>query len=183
MKKLILAGLAVAMLAVPAAASASVDVDPATGNGFVGKGDVQYTFGGLNNTQIQGLAQSVKFTSQTSESYNAVCTWTTGEGTRGEKTHDVSHKSSTEVLSSIATEARQVKGQKQITGFNLNGYGAKSEDGIVPVVGAPCPGNEGHEGVWTSVEQTDSTGPSLFVSATGYPSTLLVSPPVVAPTV
>ena len=42
-------------LGAASSASASVKFDPATGTGFVGKGDVQTVLGGLNNNDIQNL--------------------------------------------------------------------------------------------------------------------------------
>ena len=51
----------VATLALGAtAASASVNVDPATGSGFIGKGDVQLAYG-WNNATLQTNASSVGF--------------------------------------------------------------------------------------------------------------------------
>jgi hypothetical protein len=48
--------------------------------------------------------------------------------------------------------------QSQITGFILKGFtnGVK-EVGTAPVVGAGCPGNEGHDGVWSSVLEGTTT--------------------------
>jgi hypothetical protein len=187
MRKFILTGMAVAMLAVPAAASASVTLDKKddgsfAGTGFVGKGDVQYTFGWANKA-LQDNAKGVTFSYKATDNYEAVCTWTTGEGTRGEKTHNISHTTTTAVNSAVDNDPRQVKGQKQFTGFNLKGFGATTEEGIVPVVDAPCMGNEGHEGVWSSVTPTDSTPGALHVASPTNASTPLVSPPVVIPTV
>ena len=59
MKKLILGVIAVAMLAIPTAAIASVAVD--NGVGFVGKGDVQTALG-WNNAAFDKGAGSLKFT-------------------------------------------------------------------------------------------------------------------------
>ena len=64
MRKFIIAGMALAMLAVPAAASASVNVDD-SGTGFVGKGDVQDALGLANDAAMQDPVQEgngVKFT-------------------------------------------------------------------------------------------------------------------------
>jgi len=63
-KQFIIAGTAVAMLVAPSIASASVTYDPATGTGFVGKGDVQSAYG-INNGTLQDALkkdpQAVKF--------------------------------------------------------------------------------------------------------------------------
>jgi hypothetical protein len=61
-KRIAPAIVAIAALAVPAAASASVTVDPVTGIGFVGKGEVQTAFG-WNNDVLQKNAFNVTFKS------------------------------------------------------------------------------------------------------------------------
>lgn len=133
-------------------------LDPADGTGFVGKGEVQTPFG-WNNAKLQANAAGVSFTYEVSDSYTAVCTWITGEGTRGQKTHNVDHRTSTSVASSVAYDARV---KSQITGFTLKGFGATTTTGAVPEVGGTCPGNPGTDGTWTSVTQTGSTG-GLYV--------------------
>lgn len=151
---------AVAAATISSAALALVTFDPATGTGFVGKGDVQLAYG-WNNKQLQDNAGGVGFVYDQTTSYTAVCTWTTGEGTRGERTHNVDHNTSTAVLSSVAYEARKNSNGKDgsITGFFLNGFGATTTTGgEAPVVGASCHGNEGHDGVWSSVSDGTSTG-------------------------
>jgi hypothetical protein len=174
-KIILLLMVALAALALSATAAFAYTGDPATGKGFVGKGEVQTAFN-WNNDKLQKNAGGVSFSYITTDNYSAVCTWTTGEGTRGEKTHDVSHTTTTQVNDEIAYEARQVKGQKQITGFNLTGLGATSETGTVPVVGGACPGNEGTDGTWSSVTQTGSTG-GLYVNSPGLTSILLTPTP------
>ena len=151
---------AVAAATISTAALALVTFDPATGTGFVGKGDVQLAFG-WNNKQLQDNAGGVGFVYNQTTSYTGVCTWTTGEGTRGERTHNVDHTTSTAVLSTIGYEARKNSSGKDgsITGFFLIGNGATTTTGgEAPVVGAPCHGNEGHDGVWSSVSEGTSTG-------------------------
>jgi hypothetical protein len=134
--------------------------------GFVGKGDVQIPFG-LNNQTSQADIQSlgagayVFFTEQTS-TYEAVCEWVTGEGTRGEKTHTIEIPSHTAVTSAIASDARKTG---QFTGFNLFGLGETTTQGEVPVVGGVCPG-AGTDGTWISVTLVSSTLPQLFVTRT-----------------
>jgi len=160
---------AAALLASTSYAFASVTLDTATGTGFVGKGDVQLAFG-WNNQQLQKNASGVTFKYEATDNYEAVCTWTTGEGTRGEKTHNVGHTTSIGVSSSVAFDARV---KTQITGFNLSGFGTKTEFGTVPVVGAACPGNEGTDGTWSSVTLTGSTG-GLYVT---YGSNSVLLPP------
>ena len=58
-----IAGTTLLGLSVANAASASVQVDPATGAGFVGKGDVQTAFGWSNKT-LQDNATSVRFSTE-----------------------------------------------------------------------------------------------------------------------
>lgn len=151
-----------ASLALAAPASAAVTFDPATGTGFVGKGDVQTAFV-WNNQQLQKNASGVTFSYESENTYDGVCQWVTGEGKRGEKTHTVSHKVSTGVASSIAYDLRV---KNQITGFNLTGLGSTTSSGSVPEVGGPCMGNEGHGGTWSSVVQTGSSG-GLYVGYQG----------------
>jgi hypothetical protein len=162
MRKIAIAAAAAAAT-ISSAALALVTVD-ANGYGFVGKGDVQLAFG-WNNAAAQRNAQAVSFHMQSSASYEAVCTFTTGEGTRGERVHNVTHNRSTSVLSSIASDPRKTG---QWTGYNLNGFGATTTSGDpVPVVDGPCMGNNGHDGVWSSVTELGSSGTGLFVSYNG----------------
>jgi hypothetical protein len=160
-RKLTLAAAA-AFAVVSTAAFATVTFDPATGTGFVGKGDVQLALG-WNNAQLQGNAKGATFSYNTSTDYSAVCTWTTGEGTRGEKTHDVTHNTTTSVTDSVGYNARV---HAQIDGFNLTGFGATTSTGDVPVVGGPCPGNAGTDGTWSSVTAGATTG-GLYVNYGG----------------
>jgi hypothetical protein len=144
------------MLAGALVGLAAVTFDPTTGSGFVGKGDVQLAFG-WNNAQLQQNASGLTFEYKTANTYSAVCTWVTGEGTRGEQTHNVTHTKTFGVNGNIASEPRV---RNQITGFNLTGYIGTPEQtvGTLPVVGGACPGNQGHGGTWTSVTQTGITG-------------------------
>jgi hypothetical protein len=143
-------------------ANSLVTLDPSNGTGFVGKGDVQLAFG-WNNAQLQKNAGGLSFTYATEDSYSAVCEWITGEGTRGQKTHDVTHVRTSSVTSQIAYDARV---RTQITGFMLRGIESTTEEGSVPEVDGQCPGNEGTDGVWVSVEQTGSSG-GLYVNFGG----------------
>lgn len=164
MRKTTLAGAAAAAFAATLAfatpASAAATLDPTTGIGFVGKGDVQTAFA-WNNKQLQANASGVTFTFESTDNYTAVCTFVTGEGTRGERTHNVDHKTKTSVSSSIAYDTRV---KNQITGFNLNGFGSTTTSGTLPVVDGPCMGNEGHDGTWSSVTHVSSTGANLYVN-------------------
>lgn len=146
-----------------ATALAAVTFDAATGTGFVGKGDVQDAFG-WNNAELQTNAGGVTFSYEATAYYAAVCTWTTGEGTRGQKTHNVSHSTGMSVTSEVASSLRRNR-QQIVTGFDLTGYGNSfTESGTIPVVGGPCPGNPGHEGIWTSVTQLEGGEGGLYVN-------------------
>ena len=72
-KQLKFAGLALALAS--SSALASVTFDPVTGIGFVGKGDVQYTFG-LNNHAMQAASPTTQFrwTSSVVSEQSWVCT-------------------------------------------------------------------------------------------------------------
>jgi hypothetical protein len=158
--------LAAALFAVTAFANASVSFDPVTGTGFVGKGDVQLAFG-WNNAQLQANAAGLGFSYQVRQDYVAVCTWTTGEGHNGEKTHNVSHTLKYDAGSTINYDART---RNQITGFFLTGYPTGSSEvsvGTEPRVGDPCPGNEGTDGTWSSVTPVGGGVDGLFVSYGG----------------
>jgi len=146
------------------AASAAVTFDAGTGQGFVGKGDVQTALG-WNNSKLQANAAAVSFTYDATDTYAAVCTWTTGAGTRGEKTHNVSIPRHSRVESAVAYDART---HKQIDGFILTGFGATTVEGTVPVVGGACVSEEGNgnDGTWTAVTLQDSTG-ALYVNYGG----------------
>jgi hypothetical protein len=172
MKKLYLAiALALATMVVTAgAAFAIVTFDPESGTGFVGKGDVQLAFG-WNDKQLQQNASSVTFSYDATENYEAVCTFITGEGTRGEKTHNVARERSSQVNSVIEYEKRTNPNSK-ITGFRLTGLGTTTESGEVPVVGGTCPGGGPEDGTWTSVTLVSSSG-GLFVHFPGKDSVLL----------
>lgn len=155
---------AAGLLAASSYAISAVTFDAGTGTGFVGKGDVQLAFG-WNNAQLQANAGGISFKYDLSEDYTAVCTFTTGEGTRGQRTHNVKHKTSTMVSSAISYDARS---RNQITGFTLKGIGSTIEIVPVPVLGGECPGNEGHTGTWSSVNKVEGseTG-GLYVSYGG----------------
>lgn len=152
MKKMVWAAAAATAL-IASAASAAVIFDSATGTGFVGKGDVQILYG-LNNAQFQNNVSGISFGYDTTDTYDVTCEWDTG--TRNVVHHIVSHPTHTSVTSSVAYDPRQVKGQKQITGFNLTGFGGTISDGTVPTVGGSCVG--GADGLITAVDLVSSDG-------------------------
>ena len=95
--------------------SMAVTVDPATGTGFVGKGDVQLVFG-WNNKALQDNVGSVQFrlASETVTEVSWICTNSNNEN---EQPRSRTTTSSVQgVVSSIARE------RNQFTGFNLLGF-------------------------------------------------------------
>ena len=165
MRKLTLAA-ALAAATISTAAFASVTFDPATGLGWVGKGDVQLAFG-WNNQAAQANAKAVSFSYNATDTYDVGCEWSTG--TNHVVVHDITVPKHTSVSSSVLSDPRKTG---QWTGYNLNGLGATVTDGSVPVVGATCPGNSGL-GLVTDVTLTGSTG-GLYVN---YGGTSVLLPP------
>lgn len=135
----------------------SVSFDSSTGQGFVGKGDVQTAFG-WNNAQLQANAGALTFTYVETATYEAVAEWTTGPS-HNRTTHEVTQTRSSSVKGSVLFDARK---QTQITGFNLTGLGeVVVSGGPIPTVGSPALGI-GTNAIWTSVTQISSTT-GLFV--------------------
>lgn len=160
-------------------AMATVTFDPDTGYGFVGKGDIQLAFG-WNNQQTQiNTAQvgSLAFTEVKQVTYSAVCSWVTGEGTRGQKTHTINQTKTTVLNAAVSYDNRKMT---QITGYNLTGLGAMTVSGDpLPIVGDPCIG-EGTGATYTSVSSgpvSSSTG--LFVTYSGTTKQLVWPVPVI----
>ncbi|CAM3854092.1 hypothetical protein [Mesobacillus thioparans] len=157
MKK-VLTGLAAGALAMGIFASSSlaaVTYDSSAGTGFVGKGDVQQALG-WNNAELQKQAKNLVFTYETVNTYAVTVTWTTGEGTRGEKVHNVTNQNTVTLSSGVTYDPRK---SNQFTGFNITGID-KTENGELQV-GDEYPGNSGH--IITNVEKIPSTG-TLYVN-------------------
>ena len=142
--------------------------------GWVGKGDVQTAFA-FNNSTMQKKHTGVVFTYMSSTNYEAVCTFTTGEGTRGERIHNVEHNKTVGVNATISADSRKTG---QWTGWFLTGLGSIiTQNGDVPVVDAPCMGNAGHEGVWTSVTILGSgEANGLFATVDGVTKNIPITP-------
>jgi hypothetical protein len=116
---------------------------------FVGKGDVQ-TACGLNNSGAQLLlaaAVDASWKVDLAVDYSIVCSFTTGEGTRGEQTHNVSLPKKVKDVT-VSYDARKVN---QINGIFLT---LEAASGGVPVVGGSCLGY-GVDGEITSVTLVD----------------------------
>ena len=131
MRKLYLAmGMAlVAMFVAAGTVYAAVTFDPETGEGFVGKGDVQLAFN-WNNKQLQQNATGVSFTYEETASYTFVCSRIHPQQGYQEQTFRNKVQS---IEASLDGDPRQVKGQKQFTGYILGGI-----DSTV-VTGEGCP--------------------------------------------
>jgi hypothetical protein len=169
MKKMFYAAVAATAL-ISSAAFAAVSFDSSTGNGFVGKGDIQVLYG-WNNQQLQRNASGVTFSYDATDTYDVECYWETVTGRGTIIVHDINVPRHTRVNASIAYDARSNSKGKDgpITGFNLTGFGSTTTEGTVPTVGGTCPGAS-EVATIIAVTLTSSTG-GLSVSYGGvsYP--------------
>lgn len=117
--------------------SPAIEIDGTTGTGFVGKGDVQYTFG-WNNAQLQQNADKVRFRAASTvvTERTWVCSRTNPQGV--ELTQERARTTTTVVQGLLSAVGRL---RNQITGFNVLGYSGTpsvgtSSDG--PALGS-CP--------------------------------------------
>jgi len=160
-------------------AYAAVTFDPATGEGFVGKGDVQYTFG-WNNAQLQSNAGSVAFrvASAVVTEVEWICTKFEPQGP--ELIKEWSRTTTTSTVGVLNTVARV---RNQVTGFILNGYAGDATTGTTTTEGRPintCPA-----GFWVLTTPAGDpvvveSSSSFEVSANGGGSwTALLEAPVV----
>jgi hypothetical protein len=152
--------IGVAALTVTASALAAVTFDPATGTGFVGKGDVQLVFG-WNNSQLQSNVGSVQFRALSTEVSETAWTCQRDAGTQTQERARTTTTSIQGVVSSIARE------RNQITGFNLTGYSGtptQTSETEGPPLGS-CPNG------WSVVQGPDtevvSSSTTLQVSRDG----------------
>jgi hypothetical protein len=159
--------LAAALVFSASAAQGAVTMN-SDGVGFVGKGDVQMAFG-WNDRALQANAGGVTFNYVLAESFAITCSWTTGEGTKGEKTHHVDRTTTASVIGTLAYDTRKNK-NKDVTGFILDGFGTMTTSGEVPEIGDTCLG-AGAGATVTAIETpVDEFGiasvavPALFVS-------------------
>lgn len=146
-----------------------------TGTGFVGKGELQDPWG-WNNQTLQGNASGVSFTVESQGRYEYDCEWVTGEGTRGQRTHEVTHKRTSAVSSGLEHDLRTNGSRKnvQVTGFTLTGFSSTTVSGAeLPAVGAPCLGQGAH-GTVTDVRVLDAgEGARLLAHYPGLTSIVL----------
>jgi hypothetical protein len=167
MKRMGIIGLALAgAIVTSAAVMAAVVFNPATGEGFVGKGDVQSAFG-WNNARLQSNAGGVTFTFGAEVEQSVVCQHETGSQTltrHGTRSGSVD--------SQVQHHART---HQQIDGFLLTGYGDVSED-FGDWENETGPGNDdiipacfNQSQAWdvTDWVETYLSGPSLYVNFGG----------------
>ncbi|HSI50315.1 MAG TPA: hypothetical protein VLA61_18750 [Ideonella sp.] len=175
----VLAGLALATVA--AAALATVTFSPATGTGWVGKGDVQLAFG-WNNKALQQNFAGVTFTFVERTDYAITCEWTTG--VRNPTLHVQTKTKTVGVNGTLASDARKNSSGKdgEVTGFFLTGYGTLVTEGgnfTAPLIGDKCPANN-QAGVDDGKVVTDvsitGTGASLNAVSNGV--SVKIWPPV-----
>lgn len=153
-------------------AFASVTFDPATGTGFVGKGDVQLLFG-WSNKQLQDNAVNFTYNAQTVtvSEVSWVCTNDKNENTQERERTTTVTDSTTGVVSATA----RVK--NQITGFNLTGFSSSSSTSSNTTEGNPlnsCPSGNN----WSlttpagdaDIISSETTG-GLFVNGVELPIT------------
>jgi opacity protein-like surface antigen len=174
MKKMFFAAAA-ATAFISTAASAAVIFDSSTGNGFVGKGDIQVPMS-WNDQALQRNASGVTFVYSAEETYAFDCTFTVIIGRDRVPTPQlVTRHTDSSVNATVAYDARK-NAQLKITGFNLNGFGAVTSSGdAVPVDGGYCPGGVLNDGTISNVSLVSSTGGLSFVYA-GVPHELPVTP-------
>jgi hypothetical protein len=188
--------IALACAAASALATVTVNFDSNgefNGTGWVGKGDVQLVYA-WNNKQIQNavLHNWISFSFNAVDTLVGVCTFTTGEGTPGEQTHNITHTATTGVGDIVVLDSARNNSKGKYgpnTGFALKGFGSTVDTGTIdgdpglfghfpPVVGGHCPGPA--DAVWSSITATASTG-GLYVWSQGANPKLLwdaAAPPV-----
>ncbi|MDR7082657.1 hypothetical protein J2X01_001946 [Arthrobacter ginsengisoli] len=156
-----------ASLALASPAAASVTFDPATGTGFVGKGDVQTVFEWSNKT-LQTHASTVDFrvNSVNETTWTCTKTLTTGNGQTKEIVQE--RRTTTSVQGLVATVPRSNSNGKDgpVTGFSLQGYeGTATLETDGPAVGT-CPAAPSGF-VYDQNAQTAGSGGGLEVTYDG----------------
>jgi hypothetical protein len=158
--KSILGFAAAGIMATSAAVMAAVTFDPATGSGFVGKGDVQVVYG-WNNKGLQDNAGSVQFRVEatTVTEYAWICE----KDHKNEQTQERSRTVTTTqqgVINSVARDRRN-----QVTGFILDGFSGGSGASSTTVEGPALNSCPNENGDWFLAQAADPDGE--IVSQTG----------------
>ena len=135
------------------AANAAVSFNPQTGQGFVGKGDVQTALG-WNNAQLQSGAASLQFTATSTVVTEREWTCTNSNN----QNEQVRERTTTTTISGVVSQVARER--NQITGFNLIGYGSTSESSTSD--GPPL--NSCPSGPWSL---TQAAGDPVVVSQSG----------------
>ena len=99
---------------------ATITFDPVTGLGFVGKGDVQYTFGGMNNAWAQTVSPNVRFRATSSEVSEQ--SWTCHRFTPGNGNEIIQERAVTTTTASEGVVTTIARMKNQFTGFTLAGW-------------------------------------------------------------
>jgi hypothetical protein len=118
-KTMLIGGALAGAFAVSSVAGAAVIFDADTGEGFVGKGDVQLAFG-WNNKALQENLSDVQFTynastTETSE-ISWVCTNSNNENLQERE------RTTTTTSSTVGVVSKVARVRNQITGVELSGY-------------------------------------------------------------
>jgi len=165
---------AAAAACVSTAAVASISFNPATGTGFIGKGDVQSALG-LNNPQLQALYLSggIKFAFTENVNYKYVCTWIADDGQTEPVAKNKTIKVKREINVALNAQGRDNSSGKDgpNTGFFLNGYvggaGGGTTSEPIPNLGDACDAGDGARpkpGTVTDVQVISNTGGELTVN-------------------
>jgi hypothetical protein len=151
-KSLILAAAGIALATTTA--FAIVSFDPATGTGWVGKGDVQTAFG-WNNAAMQQRHTQITFEYDNLTQHTFECEWWTGPA-RNRQYHSTTTTETTGVQGVLASDSRRTG---QWTGWHLTGYVTSGGSGnFTP----DCNGNgegDGNSGEKTLIEGSLTSTP------------------------
>jgi hypothetical protein len=174
--------MAAAMLAVPAVASASVNVDDGM-VGTVGKGVVQNALGLANDQAIQTLFKSdggsgIKFTNKFVATTTTTWDCVQGDGTRSTQTH----YRNTIITSAVNATANTNGAGKLTNGWNLTGKGSTLSIGEDNTGGTrfpsyTCPAGTGTRD-FASINVAQSHASGLYVNGVALPNTPVEVAPV-----
>ena len=153
------------LLVLPAAAS--VTFDPATGTGFVGKGDVQSAFG-WNNPQLQANAGAVAFRYVVTGTLTQTCEREAGHS----QVITRAFTRTLDVQASVSSRGRNISSglNGPNTGFGLSGFASGAAGSAVPTDICPNSNPNPAENVWHPVSPVTLEGGSagaLYVTFGG----------------
>ena len=174
MRKLIITGAALVALAVPAVASASVNVDDA-GNGFVGKGDVQTALGLANDAAMQALykANGVHFTIGTERSLSTETVWKCGisatNWTQNSRTSTVHYAAASANATANTNNAGKLTNGWNIAGSAGGAFVGGEYTGAAFV--GQCPAGKAFRGFLPHVFSETGSTAGLYVNGVALPNT------------